>query len=322
VHVWGRHQKRCFFAKILQQDRFPVARPQVLLGVAPPGPPEMTSAQAQLEREWQIGSLLHSKAQDSLGGGIPAPLGLSVAERTIVWEGIEGRTVESLLTRGPATPIKHLYEAARQTGRLLRTLHSSADRCEDNIDLVPIHASVTARLQDCMSQHRHHYETALRVLEQLMARVPDGRLPALTGLVHGDFSPANVIWDHLSGRAYLVDFEHSHPDRLLFDLTSWTFNVRVKLLHPMVTTHAAITAETAFWEGYGTATKQNLPFLAKSLAAIRIFFSYVPTDLSGRIRASSGYRRLALSIYGAGPYKMILQRRRRGLLEGVDPGST
>jgi 5-methylthioribose kinase len=136
---------------------------------------------------------------------------------------------------------------ARSLGRLLGTVHRRASRDDD---LRERFADPTPF--DQLRVDPYHRTTAERhpdVGEAIRAEA-ERVLAADRTLVHGDFSPKNVLVDRSSGVRWLLDFEVAHWGDPAFDTAFMLNHLFIKSVHVDGRREACIDAALTFWEAY------------------------------------------------------------------------
>ena len=139
---------------------------------------------------------------------------------------------------------------ARSLGRLLGTVHA---RASEDDELRERFADPTPF--DQLRVDPYHRTTAERhpgVAEEIRAEA-ERVLAADRTLVHGDYSPKNVLVDRESERRWLLDFEVAHWGDPAFDTAFMLNHLFIKAVHVEGRFEACVDAARAFWERYREA---------------------------------------------------------------------
>ncbi len=139
---------------------------------------------------------------------------------------------------------------ARSLGRLLGTVH---DRATADEELRERFADPTPF--DQLRVDPYHRTTADRhpeVAEEIRAEA-ERVLAADRTLVHGDYSPKNVLVDRGSGVRWLLDFEVAHWGDPAFDTAFMLNHLFIKSVHVDGRLEACIDAAREFWAAYREA---------------------------------------------------------------------
>lgn len=147
-------------------------------------------------------------------------------------------------------------------GEVLSTWHTATARrremtadCDDpeafrQLRTDPFHRAVAAR----------HPELAVPVLQCV-----DELETARRCLVHGDFSPKNVLTG--PDGFWVIDFEVAHVGAPVFDVAFLLTHLLLKAVHRPVHRSAYRTAGEAFWQRYSAGVEPSLLCSAASLTA-------------------------------------------------------
>ena len=138
-------------------------------------------------------------------------------------------------------------EVARSLGRLLGAVHGRASRDDE---LRERFADPTPF--DQLRVDPYHRTTAERhpeVAEEVRAEA-ERVLAADRTLVHGDYSPKNVLVDRASGERWVLDFEVAHWGDPAFDTAFMLNHLFIKSVHVDGRREACIDAATTFWSAY------------------------------------------------------------------------
>ncbi len=264
-----------FFAKTFLVDPYPIP-PRF----ATPG--EEVAAQKQLFRpvdvqlnaEWTA-----AKQMYSLMGGqeIPTPMGVSVENRTLVFEEVDGIRMDRFVrSRWRSSRAMRAAAAMVQAGKWLRALHDSSLQGSETVDLGEIAVDLDNLFRK-MALEDSLYETyAAQTLEFAFQECyPRTALRIPVALNHGDFTLPNLLWCREAWHLWVIDFELSARRPILHDLCTIVFDLRRRLLHPLTSPLVIKELENSFWRGYGVIPKELL-VLVNALATARIFYSSLP----------------------------------------------
>lgn len=299
LHIRGTFHGQLFFAKRLLSDIFPLSKPKVIPGDSEiTGNQPMVTASEQIEREWNMGLLFNELRDPRLSIYIPRPLGKCIEENLIIWEGIEGYSLEMVLKhrRQCRDSLLLNQRLPRHLGMFIRRVHQKVSNGYMQLNLQKVHQFLLSSINNSSGAAREYFKTALVVLdaELLEASSPILHFPKV--LTHGDFSLSNIIWDSKNRRFCIVDFEHSYYQMSLFDLITWVCNLRVKLLNPIISPAICQLWESAFWDGYGRGDAQ-LVRVAQTLGSIWVFAYFLPERLPNRTQQVSFAHSLLIKIY-------------------------
>jgi len=139
---------------------------------------------------------------------------------------------------------------ARSLGRLLGTVHA---RASDDGALRERFADPTPF--DQLRVDPYHRTTADRhpeVAEEIRAEA-ERVLAADRTLVHGDYSPKNVLVDREGGVRWILDFEVAHWGDPAFDTAFMLNHLFIKSVHVDGRREACIDAARRFWSAYREA---------------------------------------------------------------------
>jgi 5-methylthioribose kinase len=140
---------------------------------------------------------------------------------------------------------------ARSLGRLLGTVHERASRDDelrerfadptpfDQLRVDPYHRTTAER----------HPEVAAEIRDEA-ERV----LAADRTLVHGDYSPKNVLVDRSSGLRWILDFEVAHWGDPAFDTAFMLNHLFIKSVHVDGRLDACVDSARGFWSAYCEAS--------------------------------------------------------------------
>ena len=136
---------------------------------------------------------------------------------------------------------------ARSLGRLLGTVHERASRDDelrerfadptpfDQLRVDPYHRTTAERHPEVAGEIRAEAERVLA---------------ADRTLVHGDYSPKNVLVDRSTGIRWLLDFEVAHWGDPAFDTAFMLNHLFIKSVHVDGRLDACIDAARGFWSAY------------------------------------------------------------------------
>jgi len=139
---------------------------------------------------------------------------------------------------------------ARSLGRLLGTVH---DRAADDAELREEFGDKTPF--DQLRVDAYHRTTAERhpeVADPILAEA-ERVMGVDRTLVHGDYSPKNVLVDRTTGERWLLDFEVAHWGDPAFDTAFMLNHLLIKSIHVTGRGRACLDAAAAFWAAYDEA---------------------------------------------------------------------
>lgn len=268
----GFQGERRYFAKIFLTDQYPVARrfftpweEEVDSGWLP-----VRSTSEQIEAEWAMTQRVSAFAQ---GAAVPTPLGRSLGARTIVWEKAEGKRLDRIAAHSIWTDARGRIGAlgAFQAGRWLRSLHAASALCVQFVNLAEGIQKFEGTLPKRKGADLQYCLAALRILKGLLSSLPSGGLELPVALNHGDFCPANVLWDEQTRQLAVVDYELACFQPVAYDLFSFISELRAQLLRPHISRALVQNWESAFWNGYGEVSPE-LRMAVDALAHSRIYY--------------------------------------------------
>ena len=181
-------------------------------------------------------------ARQLVPGSVPAVLrvdeercAIAVERAPTAW-----RNWKELLLDGVIDP-----EVGATLGRLLATLHVETSR----------DAGLLARFDDAEAFEQlrvdPYHRTVMRrwpLLETAIGTLVEEMLDRRLCLVHGDFSPKNVLVG--DGRLWLIDFEVAHAGDPAFDLGFMQNHLMLKAIHRSRDFERYEAAAAAFWDAY------------------------------------------------------------------------
>jgi len=216
----------------------------------------------------------------SLAGSdsVPAPLGYSLDDRTLVFEKVSGvrldRFVSWVWSRGQK--LRSTVTAIFRAGAWLRRLHAASSQACETLELVNIAEALHGLIRKRELEGTHFGEWASNAVELLARNFgPLTSFHTPVALNHGDFSLPNLIWDSASEHLWVVDFELSARKTILHDLCTIIFELRKPLLYPFTPQETVQTYERAFWAGYGLIA-EDLFACVNALATARLFYHSFP----------------------------------------------
>ncbi|MGO8814055.1 MAG: phosphotransferase [Terriglobia bacterium] len=273
---WGKAAGARLFAKILLADPYPVpprfATPwEELEGPESPQRP----VEEQVSAEW---NMIHEMRSLVGAQNIPAPLGRSFEDRTLVVEEVSGRRMDSFVNWSwPSRRKAHAAEAAMlQAGSWLRTVHESSLRGYETVDVSEAVDALLALARRRSAEFAPYARLAHQVLESARRDLnPRTSLRVPVALNHGDFSLPNLIWDDPRKRLWVIDFEHSSPRPIIHDLCTLIATLRYRLLMPFTAPRVVWHLEEAFWKGYGPTAKE-IRTLVSGLSCAWLFYHIFP----------------------------------------------
>lgn len=273
----------------------------------------------QIAAEWEMTIRMRSLVG---GDSVPAPLGKSLVERTIVWEETCGTTVDKLarnlchLTLSEQAGVAILWRA----GRWLRKLHDASVQGLQTIDVSAALDLLELERVGRNPAFQKYIATALDTLRASIRTAGTTNLTTPVTLTHGDFCLANLIWEQRQNRLAVIDFELSRTRPACHDLFSLISDLRTRLLNPMIAKSSIAAWERAFWSGYGQVSPE-FPILINALASSRIFYRQLPRLLTRRKRLG-WLAGINASIYRAFFESYVIRNRLgitpRSVLPGVD----
>jgi len=273
---WGTAAGTRIFAKTFLADPYPVpprfATPrEELAALEEPQRP----VDEQVNTEWEMVQEMRSLVGTQ---NIPAPLGRSVEDRTLVFEWVKGLRMDSCVnwTWLHRRKLKSVEAAMVQAGSWLRTVHDSSFQRYETIDVAKSVDALLALRCSKRVETARYARLALKVLEftkqDLHPRIPV-RVPV--ALNHGDFSLPNLIWDGDSAQLWVIDFELSGYRPILHDLCTLIATLRHRLLVPSTSPRVVRFLEEAFWKGYGPIAK-DIGTIVNGFASAWLFYHVFP----------------------------------------------
>jgi hypothetical protein len=300
VRCWGQAQDKRFFAKMLLQEPYPVM-PRVAVPWAATAVSSAASRSIaeQIEAEWTTTHELRKVAGPE---HIAAPLGRSLATKTIVWQDAGGARLDDMVKRPRLLDAKSAGATAAlsQAGRWLRTIHDKSRRGSEVINLENILAGLKKQIEHDGQSASRPALSALRALEGGFWNAKPGSLTIPTVLNHGDFMLANLRWNKAESRVFVVDFENFGIGNLCQDLISLIFDLRSQLLNPLIPKRLVRSLEKSFWSGYGPIASEIQAFV-NGVATARVFYYHLPQALRKRMQKGG------LAGATAGVYKTFLE---------------
>jgi tRNA A-37 threonylcarbamoyl transferase component Bud32 len=297
AHVAVDYRGDELFAKVLLADRFPRLTPQFVLASSADGE-EYCNADEQVRLESESARHLRALAHASDGIRVPRVRATSETERVIVWDRVQGTTLEYLLKHGPRADRRDARgrHVGTLLGSFLRTVH---EHCAGGTTRIVVTdcTELLAQAEMTSPETVPVLAAAIDRLQRLIADGRDGEMP-LT-LVHGDLSLSNIVWDENSRSLAVVDFEHSRRDLALFDLAAWIYGVRVCLFWPTISPSVVQEWESAFAKGYANSsdTAARAYRLSELIAIAWVFGYFLSTRLPERELTATGLTRLLRICY-------------------------
>jgi 5-methylthioribose kinase len=157
---------------------------------------------------------------------------------------------------------------ARSLGRLLGTVHGLASEDDDlrerfgdktpfdQLRVDPYHRTTAER----------HPEVADPILAEAERVMSVDRT-----LVHGDYSPKNVLVDRTTGARWLLDFEVAHWGDPAFDTAFMLNHLLIKSIHVTGRGRACLDAAAAFYDAYDAAVPWDIEAdTARELAVLML----------------------------------------------------
>lgn len=281
---WGTWAGQRFFAKTFIMEPYPVTpRPTI------PGEgelhrgPQLRPAEVQCENEWNMANKLRALAGPEF---VPIPMERSKAAKTIVWQELRGVCLCELIERSlwEDRKGKTLAAALGQAGAWLRRLHDTSLQGSEPVDIGRMVEILPALMQKEGLYSPGYLQMARRLLEEARLRIGSAdKLLLPVALNHGDFALANLVLDEKTNNLSIIDFEHAGPHSICHDLFTIIFDLRSRLLNPLIPRQVILGAEKSFWAGYGSVSDQIL-VLVGALASARIFYYSLPRLATRRKR--------------------------------------
>jgi aminoglycoside phosphotransferase (APT) family kinase protein len=157
--------------------------------------------------------------------------------------------------------------------------------------------TVTLRTAKCVN-------IAFALLDRARANLGD-KVTSRLALGHGDFLPANFLWDS-SGQLFVIDFEHAGHRDVCHDLLTMVFSLRLQLLNPLVSLGMISSLENSFWKGYGPVSHE-IRSLVDAVASARILYHSLPWIASRKLRRGK-VAGVSASIYKVLFEKLVIAR--------------
>jgi aminoglycoside phosphotransferase (APT) family kinase protein len=282
LRCWGKVGQTRFFAKIYLVDPYPIT-PRFA------APEEELSSTDQTERpvedqivaEWNM----VQEIRRQLGSqGVPAPLGHSLGERTIVYEQVRGERLDHLVKKGRLGPrdAESVETALFQSGAWLRKLHSTSCQAYETLHLTAVADALRELMRERGLERTQYAALAERALESARPGLwPESSVRVPVALNHGDYSLPNLIWDGSRRYLWVLDFEFSTRRAIVHDLGMMAFELKRLLLYPWASSSTVLRWEESFWAGYGEVS-ESLFAIVNALAGARIFYHTFPKLLTWR----------------------------------------
>lgn len=265
-----------FFAKIFLVDPYPIPPRFATPGeeLARPEKPQRP-VEEQIAVEWEMVREMRSLVGTK---SIPAPLGRSVEDRILVFEGVNGMRMDRFVNWSwpDVRKVDSVEAALFQAGAWLRTVHEASFQGYETIDFCEVVDALRGVLRKKKLETTGYADLALNVLESTRQNLnPRTSLRVPVALNHGDFSLPNLIWDHARKQLWVIDFELSSYRPILHDLCTMIFTLQQPLLRPLTSARVVQLLEEAFWRGYGPVSEDTRA-LVSGLACARLFYHSVP----------------------------------------------
>ncbi len=276
VWCWGTAAGTQLFAKIFLVDPYPIpprfATPEEELA-GDENPQRLV--EEQVTAEWNMVQEMRSLVGTQ---NIPAPLGYSIEDRTLVFEAVNGLRMDAYVNWGlpGRRKIQSVEAAMVQAGSWLRAVHESSFQRYETVDVSGAVEALSALTRKRRMETTPYPGYALKVLEftkQCLRPRTSLRVPV--ALNHGDFSLPNLIWDDERKQLWVIDFELSSYRPILHDLCTLVATLRHRLLMPYTSPRVVQTLEEAFWKGYGP-TDDGLRTMVSGLASAWLFYHVFP----------------------------------------------
>lgn len=247
LHCLGHAGAKSFFAKAFVTDRHRLLPYQQPLWNDRAGSPLERRAEDEVELEWNFTNQFRSLAGESC---VPAALGKSIAERTIVWEQVSGIRLDRLFGRwlGRTASGRALNQGLFEAGMLLRKVHDHSVSGRQTISMT----DVTARARELMTAigQSRYVAMSLQRLETTLSHIEEPFQVPLA-LSHGDFCLPNLIYCLDAQQLFVIDFEYAASRPVVADLVTMICSLRTRLLNPFSRRALIEAAERSFWAGYG-----------------------------------------------------------------------
>lgn len=139
----------------------------------------------------------------------------------------------------------------RATGQNAGTVDAFANGPElRDLRIVPFHEAVRWRHPDCAP-----------AIERCIAELEDDR----SAVIHGDFSPKNILVDPVTAELWVIDFEVAHAGPPVFDVAFLTSHLLMKAIHRPSHAKYFLDLRSRFLAVYGGAAE--LPHTLDTLGA-------------------------------------------------------
>ncbi|MBZ5516213.1 MAG: aminoglycoside phosphotransferase family protein [Acidobacteriia bacterium] len=241
----------------------------------------------QIEVEWAMTQALRELAGPQ---EVPRLLGKSDSARTIVWEQASGRRLDQLVkwSRWADPSGTSLARAFLQAGRWLRKVHQTGFQRRAWLSSPEIVRSVQQAIDQRGLRNSRYGTIASRIVADAVSATGEAQVEVPIVFAHGDFCPANLLWDGLRQELRVIDFEHAGYRSISHDLITFLYNLRLHMLNPLVPKSVVVRAEQAFWQGYDPVPR-TLRLIVSGVATARIFCYYLPRV--ARHRRGQGWER-------------------------------
>src|SRR5271167_1098594 len=305
---WGNWAGQRFFAKTFIMEPYPVTPRPTLPGEAElRRGPQLRPGDGQSEHEWNMANEFRTLVGPE---SIPTPLGTSKVARTNVWQEVTGFRLYELMERSlwADRQGKTLAAALGMAGGWLRRLHDASLQGREPVDIARMVEIIPTLMQKEGLHSPPYLQMACRLLEaaRRKLRSPE-KLLLPVALNHGDFALANLVWDNRKNRLFIIDFEHAGPRSVCHDLFTIIFDLRSRLLNPLIPKRVILGAEESFWAGYGSVPGE-IHILVGALASARIFYHSLPR-LSTRRKRRGCLAGLTASLYQRFFKNIVASRR-------------
>jgi hypothetical protein len=283
LKAYGTSHRTRFFAKTYLVDVYPV-EPRLEM----PWKDEVSRTASarpiadQIKIEWDKSQVMRELAGHN---EVARRLGMSFAARTSVWEEAPGCRVDRSIghMRWEDPKGRSLAPAFFKAGAWLARVHKASLQGYRSLDMREVGSTIQDLVLSRGLLGSKYGTVALKIIGDSNRAIGQDSVEIPLVLTHGDYCPANLIWEGSDQRLTVVDFEYSAYRLTSHDLISFLFSLRVHLLNPWVPKEAVTTLEESFWWGYG-AIPRPLYTLVNAVASAMVFYYYLPRVSTRRER--------------------------------------
>lgn len=280
----GKWKEKRLFAKILLADPYPIPpRFRTPWEATPRASVPVRTINEQIDTEWNMTLRM---LRLSGGRSVPAPMGRSLAARTIVWEEAAGTSLIRALkwSRWRISMARAGTEALLKAGRWLRRVHEASHQGVEVVEARDLIQTAIGLSQQKQKITGHYESVASKILETwLTGKGATDSFKVPLALTHGDFCLPNLLWKTGWKQLAVIDFELSGFRPTYYDLFALIADLRAMLLNPLIPKSVIDSWEQSFWQGYGPASKEVIAFV-KTLALARVFYFHFSRLLTRRER--------------------------------------